>query len=160
MTTYDIYIDIQPAADSSAVPPVALEDRSFPFNFGTGSTGYSAGLYKGITKWCKCFLTAKGSDVADPDYGTAIGQALGGTLELDGLTDLAALAARDATNKLFEYQNVMDDPAEDELITSASILELYQDGGDGLIMSIRFTNAAGTTVDTSIAPLKITVVGG
>jgi hypothetical protein len=153
MATYDIYIDIQKAVDTA--------DLTFPFSFGLdekGITSYSSGFYKSVIKWCKCFLTAKGTDLSDRDYGTDIGSAVGGSINLDYLEDLTALAANETTEKILEYQTELVNATDEELITAVNILELYQDTDDSVVLKVRFENAEGSSFDASL-PLKIATMG-
>ena len=133
MGKYDIFISI----DSGAKP----------FSFGDHPTRYMSDFYKTIIKWTKCFLTERGSDLSDKNYGTTIADLLmSNVYDISTIRDVVNISIGQATQKVQEYQSISLNLSNDELLVGVRLLKFLQDSADGIIIDVEFTNANNSSM--------------
>lgn len=72
--------------------------------FGTPSTIGVKGFPQLINKWLKCFMTSKGSDPADLNYGTVFPTLIGSNVSLPDARDISELAVQQCNTQLRTFQ--------------------------------------------------------
>ena len=148
MANFDIYIDIQSAADNTL--------RARPFTLGSDVSKFSKGFYSTVIKWVKCLLTAPGTDTSDPTYGTALANAM---LNNAGdpvlLQDMVMVSVADATNKIKEYQEQEVGLPEEELLAEARVLSFIQETVDSIKVNVELRNVADSLIYLRL-PVDIT----
>lgn len=112
-------------------------------NYNNGSTIGVRGVHKLVSRFIKCFMTPKGSDLSDPDYGTSISAALLSNTNVNLLFQLASQSVQEAFDVLREYDAEYD-LDDDERISSADIQDLYVDeSGLGVTIRVQIRNMSG-----------------
>lgn len=93
---FDIYFQVLSALE---------QQTTFKFvTFGTPSTIGVKGFPQLINKWLKCFLTPKGSDATDLNYGTVFPTLIGSNVALSDVRDIADLSVQQCNTQLFSMQ--------------------------------------------------------
>lgn len=113
------------------------------------------GIYKLFVRFLKCFLTPKGTDLGDPDYGTSLLAAFTGNLQAVNISALASQSIQEVTDKLHEYDNEyeLDDS---ERLAAVEIEDMYVDEENyEVVIKVNVSNVEG-----SVALFLIPVVAG
>lgn len=114
MPTYDVHI-------------TATSDPSLkPMSFGYKAAVSVTGAMKVINRWIKCFLTPKGSDHSDYNYGTGFTSILGGNVaDVQDLLDQVSGFLDDCNTQMraMDRRNL---PVPDEQFGSATITKVLQ----------------------------------
>lgn len=97
------------------------------------------GIHKMASRFLKCFMTPKGSDPSDPEYGTTLVASFNASINAGDLHALATQAVQEVYEKLVEYDSeyLMD---SDERLFSADLKNIIVDepnAGVELTVSIR-----------------------
>jgi hypothetical protein len=104
------------------------------------------GAQKMVNRFVKCFLTPRGSDVSDLDYGTQLAGVIGGTVDFSMVYAYAVAAVNDTTQKIQEYDTLSELP-DDERLAGAGIEEVQVRSADrSVTLRLRLTNVAGSSV--------------
>lgn len=112
------------------------------------------GMQKLVNRVIKCFMTPKGSDISDPEYGTNLIQAFQGNIEPTALSELATMAVRDTELKIREYDAQKSSPT-DERLSGIEIKNIVVDpDGTGVVIYIIVRNVAGARALSAI-PLEL-----
>lgn len=111
-----------------------------------GPSKITAGVQKAAQQWLMAFLTRKGSNLNNPDYGTGFMDALTTGLAQDGQGLMAAFAtASDAVLRFFSRADRGTTLPDDEVITRAELLSFDFPSPDQLKLTVGLTTRAGTT---------------
>lgn len=134
--SYDIHIE--------GLPEELVQGLGF-VTFGDYATPQKVdGIYKVINRFLKCFLTPRGSDPADTEYGTTLMANFGNTYDPRTGFSLAAQAVEEVTTKIREYDSEYQLPDEERLF-SVEIDDFQStDSQDGFILTVTITNVANT----------------
>jgi len=104
------------------------------------------GVQKMVDRYLKCLMTPAGTDISDPDYGTAMMSAFLGNLDPASIRQMVTLAVVQAEERIRRY-DVINGAPEDERLSSAVLESLEVDNTSvGFEMTVLLQNAAGTTV--------------
>lgn len=90
---------------------------SFTFNPTVGVKGFQML----INQWLKCFLTPKGSDPTDLDYGTDFTKLLGSNLAIGDARDVSLIAVDQCNEQIFDIQRNESTFTASERLASAEI---------------------------------------
>lgn len=106
------------------------------------------GIQKMVNRFMLCMLTPLGSHPSDPNYGTILADSFLGNVDPSTVFALAAQSVAGAMEKIQEYDSAGGAP-DDERLLSADIENITTDeAGFGIVLTVRLTNVAGTTVQT------------
>jgi phage baseplate assembly protein W len=134
---FDVYLEGVPSGNAS--------NRNF---IGFGSTFLPKGvkgINKLVSKFIKCLLTPRGSDILDHDYGTNFSNLLVGNVDSSLLNQLATESVNTAVEQLQKYQEEYPVDAQ-EALSSAEIISLdTTQSAPGVSMRVRVFNTAGET---------------
>jgi len=120
--------------------------RAVTFGDYSGAVGVS-GVQLMVNRFLKCFLTPKGSDIGDLDYGTSLAAALGGNVDARFAEQLAATAVSEAEDKLREY-DISEDFEPDARLAKAQLQSIVLAVGNSQIdIYVRLYSASGAVVD-------------
>ena len=142
MPTFDIHIE--------GVPYLLIRGgRGLTFGDYQTVVGV-AGVQKMVDRFVKCFFTPLGSDLTDREYGSTVMAHFGNTLP-SALEPLVYSSVQQCVDTLQRYDDLYF-TEDDERISGASV-ESYQEdpAGDGFLVKVRLTNAAGTTVSILVS---------
>ena len=136
---YDIHIE-GITADSDDYRGIAF------LTFGTyrgNSTVGVRGVHKLVSRFIKCFMTPKGSDLSDPDYGTSLLAAFLSTVRVSFVAQLASRSVQEAFDILREY-DVEYDLDDSERISSVDIQDIAVDAsGLGVDIKLHLQSMSG-----------------
>lgn len=84
------------------------------------------GIHKMAARFLKCFLTPKGTDPSDPDYGTTLMASFNASISSSDLHALATQSVQEVQDKLEEYDSeyLLDD---DERLFSSELKNIIVD---------------------------------
>jgi hypothetical protein len=108
------------------------------------------GVQKMVDRFVKCMLTSVGSDLSDPDYGTALAGAFLGNVDSGTLRSLALQSVVAAESKIKEYdaEYALND---EERLASARVDDIATNESDsGVTLTITLKNVAGVSVQVLI----------
>jgi len=140
---YDLYIE--GISDVTlANGPRVLTFGNYPRHIGI------QGIYKLVVRFIKCFLTPRGSDPADPDYGTSLMASFPGNVDPKTIQALVSQSVQEALDKLREYDIEYLLPDEERLF-SVEIEDLVADTINGNVtLKLNLKNVAGTVALFSV----------
>ena len=97
-----------------------------------------------VNRWVKTFVTPKGTDATDLDYGTAFGNLFGSNISsLSDLKDAVFLALTDA-NEQVHQQDISGLYPQNERLRDAVLMDIRMNKNEGLLETwIQITNMAG-----------------
>ena len=143
MATFDVHFEGLPIDQ-------ILGGRSLTFGDYTRPVGIK-GVQKMVNRFIKCMLTPLGSDLSDPEYGTALAASLIGNIDSSTLYSLATRAVATAEQKIRSYDSEYDIP-DDERLASVEIDNIAIDReAPGVVIYLLLRNAAGTTVAAQLS---------
>jgi hypothetical protein len=112
-------------------------------NYNHNSTVGVRGIYKLVSRFTKCFMTPKGSDLSDPEYGTSLLAAFLSNVRVSFAAQLASQSVQEAFDILREY-DIEYDLDDDERISSVDIQNIYVDeSGLGIELYLLIQNVSG-----------------
>jgi hypothetical protein len=115
---FDIYFQVLSSIE---------QQTTFKFvTFGPSSTIGVQGFPQLINKWLKCFLTTKGSDATNLNYGTVFTSLLGSNVPLHDARDVAALALQQCNNQIITMQSGDLTLTSTERLASANIIKFLE----------------------------------
>lgn len=134
---YDTYIE-----------PVPREEQARPldvYRYGMRRHLAIKGLQALITRWSKAFLTEKGSDPTDPEYGAYIASLIGGNISSrEALRDIVALSVSEATNDLQRYEREYPPQSDAERLDTATLERVVIDeSAPGVEIYVLIENVLG-----------------
>lgn len=108
------------------------------------------GVQKLVNRVIKCFMTPRGSDISDPDYGTSLLRSFQGNVAPDTLSELATIAVNETETKIREYDTQKASPTDERLATLE--IENIDVGTNetGVEVRILVQNVAGTRALVSV----------
>jgi len=138
MSGYDVYIEGVPSDEVRNVQFITFGEKSIAVK----------GVYKLLSRVMKCFMTPKGTDLSDVDYGTDIIAHVGGNVDPKTLRILAGRAITDVESKIREYdaEYILDD---DERLGSLELLDIVVEP-DSVKFSVAVTSAQGNKAYSNI----------
>lgn len=122
-TRFDIYFQVISALEQA--------DTGRFVSWGTPSTIGVRGFQFLINVWLKCFLTPRGSDATDLDYGTDFTKLVGTTLPLTDAQDVALLAISQCNEIIIGFQRNESTLTATELLASAQLTNFVEDAANG-----------------------------
>lgn len=136
---YDIHIEGLTAEDDDLKGIAFLTFG----NYNGNSTVGVRGIHKLVTRFTKCFMTPKGSDLSDPEYGTSLMAAFLSNVRMDFAAQLASQSVQEAFDILREY-DIDYDLDDDERISSVDIQNIAVDeSGLGVDLTLYIQNVSG-----------------
>ncbi len=112
---------------------------SFAYNPSIGVKG----MQMLINHWVKCFLTTRGSDPTDLEYGTSFALLIGSTLALADARDVAAIAVESCNEQLFAAQKDDATLTASERLATAEITNFIEDpSAPGFSLYVEIKNQA------------------
>jgi len=115
---FDIYFQVLSAIE---------QQTTYKFvTFGTPSTIGVKGFPQLINKWLKCFLTSKGSDATDLNYGTVFPTLIGSNVSLLDARDIADLAVQQCNTQLLAIQGSDLNLTPSERLHSANTINFVE----------------------------------
>lgn len=112
-------------------------------NYNNNSTVGVRGIHKLVSRFIKCFMTPKGSDLSDPDYGTSLMASFLSNIRLGFAAQLAAQSVQEAFDTLREY-DIEYDLDDDERISSVDIQGIdIDEEGPGIDIQLFIQNVSG-----------------
>jgi len=137
--SYDIHIE-GITEDSDDYRGIAF--LSFGNYEGSVATGVR-GVHKLVSRFIKCFMTPKGSDLSDPNYGTSLMAAFLSNVRMSFAAQLASQSVQEAFDILREYDTEYD-LDDSERIGSVDIQDVYVDSsGLGVDIKLYIQNISG-----------------
>jgi len=130
------------------------EVRGFrTFTFGYEASVKISGAWALVDRWLKTFMTQKGSDPLDPNYGTSFPTLVGGNMsDVSSAEDAVYVALSDANDQV-KTQDIESMSPPEERLQNAYLLSIRSsDGKDGLVIWVRISNEAGTSIPVQVAP--------
>jgi len=133
---YDIHIQTLSAAD---------QRQTFKFmSFGFEATIGVKGFQMLINMWLKCFLTPKGSDPTDLEYGTNFTYLIGSNIPVKDAQDVVGLAIEQCNDQIIAMQRSQSDLTTSERLSTAKIINyIEQPSAPGFTVYIEIQNLAG-----------------
>jgi len=144
---FDIYIEgMTPSTDTgSGIAFMTFGNYRYPLAV--------RGIYKLVMRFTKCFMTPKGSDLSDPEYGTTLMSLFNGNLDPGTLAQLATQAVQEASETLGRY-DVEYELDDDERLGGVSVDDLLVDeSAPGVEIRLSIYNVDGTKALFSIPSL-------
>lgn len=149
MAKFDTYIE-----------PLRLTTRKNPrdvFGFGFNKAIAVSGLQALINKWAKAFLTEKGSDPTDPEYGGYFATLIGGNITSEeDLRDIVQLTADEASSDLRRYQRANPPATQEDAFESAEVYSIRIINLTHVEIVVYITNKAGQTALLNV-PVSLSV---
>lgn len=106
-----------------------------------------SGVQLMVNRFVKCFLTPKGTDISDLEYGTSLAAALGGNIDARFAEQLAATAVSEAEEKLREY-DIANDMEPDSRLAKAQLQRIVLGESNSMVdVYVRLYSASGAVVD-------------
>lgn len=104
------------------------------------------GAQKMVNRFVKCLLTALGSDLSDPDYGTPLAEAFLGNVDRATLHTLAVQSVVAAEAKVKEYDSEYALNDEERLASVRVDDVVISEASDGVVLTLTLKNVAGVAV--------------
>lgn len=144
MPGYDIHF--QPVPESDVVGTKV-------FTFGFRAALKVSGPQALVNRWVKTFMTPKGSDPLDKQYGTTFPNLIGSNISIvnDTVKDVILLAVEDANSQV-RNQDLDGFYSDDERLMSATFLD-YIPSTDGFQVWIEIKNLAGDVLPVRLMDL-------
>lgn len=139
MATYDIHFMLDPVAAQEGT-----NGKVYTFQYAR-ALGVK-GPQKLVNRWVKCFLTAKGSDLLNPSYGTGFPDLIGSNISRQqDFTDAVAVAMADCNTQMTAY-DTLNLPPLDERLKSATLTSVNQRDASGYDVYITIANQADSRI--------------
>ena len=144
---FDIHIQTLLEAD---------QRQTFKFmTFGFNPTIGVKGFQMLVNMWLKCFLTPRGSDPTDLNYGTEFSDLIGSNVALEDARDVVLLAVNDCNEQLVSFQSEDLTYTRSELLDSAEIIGFQEDASQpGFSVSIEIKNQAQERLEVNLPILS------
>jgi hypothetical protein len=114
------------------------------------------GVHKLIVRFLKCFMTPKGTDLSDPEYGTTLMASFLGNVDPRTLRGLASQAVEEAEDVLRSYDSEYDRD-DDERLFAVEIQDVQIDESNaGVVMYLRIQNVTGTVALVTVPMVEET----
>ena len=114
------------------------------------------GVHKLIVRFLKCFMTPKGTDLSDPEYGTTLMASFLGNVDPRTLRSLASRAVGEAEDVLRAYDSEYDRD-DDERLFAVEIQDVQIDEPNaGVVLYLRIQNVTGTVALVTIPMIEET----
>lgn len=136
--TFDIHFEGVPRSESHGI-------RGLTFGAYNKTLGVR-GVQKMVNRFVKCMLTSLGSDLSDPDYGTALAGSFLGNVDKGTLRTLAlqSVVAAEAKVKEYDAEYALND---EERLASVRVNDIKTDEAEsGVVLSVTLKNVAGVAV--------------
>ncbi len=115
---FDIYFQVLSALE---------QQTTFKFiTFGPKSTIGVKGFPQLINKWLKCFLTSKGSDATDLNYGTVFPTLIGSNVSLPDARDVSDLSVQQCNALILTMQSGDLTLTSSERLNSAKVISFVE----------------------------------
>lgn len=146
---FDIHIQTVPSDEQ-------LTGTSF-MSFGYASSVGVKGFQQLINAWLKCFLTPKGSDPTNPDYGTRFTNLIGSTIPIKDAEDVISLAVNDCNQQIITLQRSIPDLTNTERLSSAKVVNLVElPSVPGFEAYVEIKNLANERLVLNLPPIAST----
>lgn len=125
---------------------------SFVFQSAVGVRGPQ----KMMNRWLKCFMTTKGTDPTDLDYGTGFNALFFSNVsQIKDIQDMVSVYIDDCTTqiKAFDRKYAI---APDERLQSAVLENILPDGEDGVVIRVVLRNQSGAAFPLELPTLTVT----
>lgn len=134
---YDTYIEPVPAGEQRRPYDV--------YRYGFTKHLATKGLHGLINRWAKAFLTEKGSDPTDTDYGAYIGSLIGGNISSPiEIRDIVSLSVQEASEDLRRYELDYPPQSEADAFGAAQLERIVIDeDAPGVTIYVLLENARG-----------------
>ena len=124
-------------------------------SFGFSPAVAVKGFQMVINMWMKCFLTPKGTDPTDVEYGTEFARMIGSNLPLADARDVGAIAVDDCNEQITLFQRNDDTLTRSERLASAEITDFIEDpDAPGFSMYVEIKNQANERLVLSLPVLQ------
>lgn len=140
--TYDVHFEGVPRNELNSI-------QGLTFGPYTRSVGVR-GAQKMVNRFVKCMLTALGSDLSDPDYGTSLADALLGNVEKGTLRTIAlqSVVAAEAKVKEYDSEYALND---EERLASVQVEDVViNEASGGIVLTLTLKNVAGVAVQVLV----------
>lgn len=140
--TFDIHFEGVPRNELNG--PQGLTFGSYSRTLGV------RGVQKMVNRFVKCMLTALGSDLSDPDYGTPLADAFLGNVDKGTLRTLAfqSVVAAEAKVKEYDAEYALND---EERLASVRVEDVViNEANDGVVLTLTLKNVAGVAVQVLV----------
>ena len=123
------------------------------FTFGFERSVGIRGPQKLVLQWLKCFMTTKGSDPTDLEYGTEFPNLIGSNVQtVQDARDVVLLCIQDCNDQLMKIQQETQ-PDLDELLLSAVLAKFDLTGADGFDAYVTISNVKNQEVTVNLPSL-------
>lgn len=140
---FDLHFQLVPTVEQAASGQFAT--------WGRVSTVGIQGFQFLINAWLKCFLTPRGSDPADLNYGTDFTKLTGTILPLEDARDVTLLAITRCNNIISTFQRSDSTLTASELLASAQLIDFVEDPASARIeVYIEIKNRANERLTVSV----------
>lgn len=132
---FDIHIQTLPEAE---------QRDTFKFmSFGFESTIGVKGFQLLINQWLKCFLTRRGTDATNLDYGTPFALLMASEVPLPDARDVVVLAIDQCNEQIYQFNKADLDLTLTERLASAQLINFVEKPSDpGFDMTVEIKNQA------------------
>jgi hypothetical protein len=123
------------------------------FTFGFNRSVGVRGPQKLALQWLKCFMTTKGSDPTNLEYGTEFSNLIGSNVRaMQDVQDVVALCIQDCNEQILQIQQKTQ-PDLDELLLTATLVKFNLTGADGFDAYVTISNAKSQEVTVNLPSL-------
>jgi hypothetical protein len=133
--------------------PVADVSGTKIFTFGFTSALKVEGLQFLVNRWVRVFMTPRGSDPLEPEFGTDFGSLVGTNVPKSAkgsIIDIVAMAIDDASEQV-QAQDTKAGYNESESLDQANLLRFSPtSSGDGFEAWVEIKNKAGEVLTTRL----------
>jgi len=145
--TYDIYYALLPELQQT-------HGKLFSFIF-QGAIGVR-GPQKMVNRWLKCFMTTKGTDPTNLNYGTQFNSLFFSNVsKLKDIQDLVSVYIDDCNAQIKAFDRKYGLPPEERL-QNATLESLLPDGVDGVAIQVLLRNQANASFPLVLPTLTVT----
>lgn len=132
--------------------PVSEQVETFKFmSFGFEATVGVKGFQQLINTWLKCFLTPKGTDPTDLNYGTPFSNLIASDIPVQDARDVVVLSIDDCNEQLFAFQKTDATLTATERLASAQLTNFVEDrSAPGFTATVELKNQAGQLLRFSL----------
>jgi hypothetical protein len=136
MARFDIHIQTLPQAEQRST----FKFMSWGF---TGSVAVK-GLQMLVNDWLKCFLTPRGSDPIDLEYGTVFTGLIASNVRPQDARDITLLAIEQCNTQMVSFQKGDTTLTSSERLASAALINFVIDNSaPGFSATVELKNQAG-----------------
>lgn len=123
------------------------------FTFGFNRSVGVRGPQKLALQWLKCFMTTKGSDPTNLEYGTEFSNLIGSNVRaMQDVQDVVALCIQDCNEQILQIQQKTQ-PDLDELLLTATLAKFNLTGADGFDAYVTISNAKSQEITVNLPSL-------